>query len=585
MNQYYDYPTKKLWDRDAWDCKLSPVQKLARWMAKNDITHVDYQYIQETANRELPKDVEYDDRLNAYIYPEVIRHWKDLGMHCEFGHAGEHWVTLVPDAVKRQEEHDPVTLFVLVDFDATQKYWSMDFITYYQPYFEMAQKEGLMLCFVNSVPSRVDLCILILREMSQRYNINFSKFYMDVSAVLNAGRKLSEVPELGLKGKDGNVLADPDTGIELFGEMKLPVINITGQWVSNDSLEFANFTPGRIGAVPFQYERLVSSMAGKKMADAMALEFDYDTGDDAGLQEQIRQMGLHYGYHEINNRGWVTIAPKNAFDQPEKKLPCMVILQEIAKSDPHSIPSAFSLWYEYLNIASMGDLMLIFFVLEDPDSNDLLVDILEDATVKYPFLDRSRVYITGHSHNGHYSMEFTRRHVDLIAGVGTMGNSHGLALKKDSVKIGQDQIGILGQHDIPLININGQWENGFSCDALKEGDQKFLTAQERVDSYQNRLRAFRCEAWSAEEILAAADSDCKAVRMLGVPVSRSEIQYLDGDECYIGDLQNKDGKDHLRLVTIENLPHATSSHMPWLTWNFLRRFSRDQATGEIVELF
>lgn len=263
----------------------------------------------------------------------------------------------------------------------------------------------------------------------------------------------------------------------------------------------------------------------------------------------------------------------------------MLVLQEIAKSDPHSVPSALSLWYEYLNIAAMGDLMLIFFVLEDPDSNDLLMDILEEATRQYPFLDRSRVYITGHSHNGHYSLEFTRRHVNAIAGVGTMGNSHGLALTKDTVKIGQNQIDFMSQYDIPLINIDGQWENAFSCRELKAGDQRFLSEKDRADRYNDRLKASRCRERSADEILSAADSKNKAIRMLGVPTDFSETVYIDGDECYVGDLINQDGKNHLRLVTVENLPHATSSHMPWLTWNFLRRFARDQITGEIVELF
>lgn len=582
MNKHFEYPTRYLWNRDAWDCKLSPTQLLARWMAKEGLMKVDYPRIHTKEN--TPDNLPFSVRMSSYEDAATHKAWEEQGMFLQFGHAGENWVTFTPRCVIEQKEHDPVTLFVLVDFDYSQPYWGLDFSDYYKPYFEMAQKEGIMLCFVNSVPNRVDLCILILREMSQRYNVNHSRLYMDLSALKKHGRSLSEVPDFKLRGADGAILPNPDEAIEFFGSLKLPVINITGQWVSNDSLEFANFTPGRIGTVPFDYDRLAHSISGQKTADAMALEFDYDTGEDAGLQQLIANMGLHYGYYEMNNRGWFCIAPQSAFDHPEAKIPCMLVLQEVCKSDPHSIPSAISLWFEYLNIAAMGDLMLIFFVLEDPDSNDLLTEILEEAKQRYPFLDSSRVYITGHSHNGHYSMEFARRHPRLIAGVGTMGNEPGLHYKRESVPCTDETFAYMSTYDMPIININGEWENPYSCAYLKPGDSRYHTDEEKVHAYQKRLQACRIPQRSPEEILAAANSENRAVRMLGVPVDSSEILYMDGDECYVGDLKNLDGNVHLRFVTIENLPHATCPQMPWLTWSFLRRFARDPETGRIIEL-
>ncbi len=260
-----------------------------------------------------------------------------------------------------------------------------------------------------------------------------------------------------------------------------------------------------------------------------------------------------------------------------------MIMQEIVKSDPHSVLCAYSLWYEYLNIAAQGDVMLLFFALEDPDSNDLYLRILDEATTRYPFLDRDRVYMTGHSHNGHYAMEFMRRHPEALAGVATLGNPHGLTNVIDNARTLDDAIARMRTLDMPCINIDGEWENYFSCKYLTVMRGKPITPQMKADAWNNRLQAFRCPLRSEQEILAAPNSDDLATSKLGVPVDRSEVVYFEGDECYLGDVLNEDGEARLRVVTLENWPHATSAHAPWLSWSFLRRFVRDRATGRIVD--
>jgi hypothetical protein len=76
-----------------------------------------------------------------------------------------------------------------------------------------------------------------------------------------------------------------------------------------------------------------------------------------------------------------------------------------------------------------------------------------------------------------------------------------------------------------------------------------------------------------------------AARRVGVPNDGTETRYIYGCECYIADIKNKAGKKHLRLATLENLPHMHAPQMPKLSWDFVRRFARDLETGEVVELF
>ena len=418
---------------------------------------------------------------------------------------------------------------------------------------------------------------------AQRYDLNYNHFYMDMSDVVRAGIHLKEIQGYRYLDRDGRVMEEPDKAICTLPQLGIPVIDFSGQWVSKDSLEFANFTPGRIGSIPFDYPRLIHSLPGKLAADAMKLEWDYDTADDPGLQDLLRRMGLHYGYHEHGNRGWVAITPQSALEAPEKKIPCVVVLQEIAKCDPRSIPSALSLWFEYLHIAAQGEIMLMFWVLEDANANDLLVDILRDAGRLYPFMDENRLFLTGHSHNAQYSLEFARRHPEMITGVATMGHMHGLDPRFNLINYPPEAQEQLRRAKIPCINLNGQWENGFTDDSKASG--YFLNDERRVECWQARLNAFDCPPRTAEEILAASRSGSRAVRMLGVPADRADIRYFAGDECAVGDVLSRDGEVRLRVVTVQNLPHATSAHMPWISWEFLRRFARDPASGKIINLY
>lgn len=585
MNIHYTYPNASLWARDAWNSKISPLHALARYMAYSGIAHFP---LKERTQEELSSLVHNDSFSQKSFLPEdIIRYWESRGLTYHLSGAGDPFFVMLPKCVKDGSNHTPRILHVISCADVTNPYWIMDMFDAYHDYFEMAASEQAMLIFtIASIPNRIDLVVIMIREIAQRYNVNYDKFYVDVSRILKAGKSLKEVPDFRYLDTEGAQMQNPDSAIGLFGSLGIPALSFSGQWASKESLEFSNFTPGRIGkAVPFSYDRLVHSHIGRRMADAMRLEFDYDTADDPEVIHQMETMGLDCRYHETSNRGWVTVVPKSALDHPNEKLPCMMIMQEIVKVDPHSVLCAYSLWYEYLNIAAQGDMMLMFFALEDPDSNDMYVDLLNQAAEMYPFLDRSRVYMTGHSHNGHYTLEFSRRHPEILAGIATLGNSHGILSVIDQARSVENAVEIMSHVDMPCINIDGEWENLYSCKALTADHRRGLTDEEKVRGWQNRLAASRCPMRSAEEILAAPDSLDYATRKVGVPNDRSEVIYFEGDECYTADIRNVDGKVHLRMVTLENWPHATSAHAPWLSWSFLRQFARDPETKELIELF
>jgi hypothetical protein len=105
-----------------------------------------------------------------------------------------------------------------------------------------------------------------------------------------------------------------------------------------------------------------------------------------------------------------------------------------------------------------------------------------------------------------------------------------------------------------------------------------------VDSWQRRLKAFNCPPKTYDQIAAVRQSPDLATRMVGVPNDGTEIQFRYGCNCYIADVKNQAGKSHLRLVTLENLPHMPAPQMPELSWDFVKRFGRNFETGEVKEL-
>lgn len=227
--------------------------------------------------------------------------------------------------------------------------------------------------------------------------------------------------------------------------------------------------------------------------------------------------------------------------------------------------------------------MMLFFALETPQDNDeFLPGIIEEAAQIYP-VDRSRIYITGQSHNGLYALEFYRKHPEILAGAATLSDPIGIqnAARVDYYDGPAEEIvKSFRQHDMPLININGQLENSY-----RNQDRKTEKIAEDVLNFQKRLEAFRCPERTAEEINAAKYSKDYVTRMNGIPADATQLRYMMGEECYVSDLKNTDGKWHLRFVTIGNCPHMIMPQMAELSWEFLRRFSRSTQTGEIVELY
>jgi hypothetical protein len=353
-----------------------------------------------------------------------VKYWDNKGLvYKTAGMDPVRWAAVASHNIHEGRVKDPKVLVVMFDVDFNNRNWAMETLEYYREYNEMAAHEDMLILYMASdgMDERLKRIIRLVGEVGVIFHIALDKVYLDLSTVFLAGSKLNEIPGFVYKDLKGKAVTNPDKAVEHIGS--IPVLNITDMW--QDKVSHLYSAPKSANMLkPIDFERHIHSACGRKMAEGMKLEHTYEDPEDPELLKHWENMGLKYESHLKNGQQWVTLVPLCAYDNPAKKLPVMAVFMEVTSK--FQTVGALSCYYGYCDIAAQGELILLFFVLETPDDNDLLYDILQDAAEIYP-VDKSRVYVTGHSHNGHYASEFVRRHPRAVAAEASLGYWHGIS--------------------------------------------------------------------------------------------------------------------------------------------------------------
>ncbi|MBQ9262955.1 MAG: hypothetical protein IJ189_01950 [Clostridia bacterium] len=344
----------------------------------------------------------------------------------------------------------------------------------------------------------------------------------------------------------------------------------------------------------FDRDAVLHSLAGEKLMEGIRLEHRFDRIDDPELIAYFGKMGLKMDIHFSQGERWVTLCP--AGWEEGKRIPLLCVMQEVYEGNEHLAVTALGYFYELTKIAANGECILLFFVLEDPDANDLLASLIDEAGALYP-VDLTRVYVMGHSHDGRFALEFAARNYKKVAAAATLGNFCGLedAGRLGAAGVTDKRMEQLRTIELPLANFCGCEEHGgklpLNVDArdlpLRPGQEfgRTITLDSRIKAWQRRLYAWRCQPRSREEILAAKESPDIVERTLGFPVDQSSVRVMDGFRVFIGDLKNDEGNAFLRMAALEGMPHLPTAAMLNLAWEFMSRFSRNMETGKIMPLY
>jgi hypothetical protein len=584
MNNQYSYGNMFLWDDGLWEKRNSHMVPLF-----NEIAAIKAKELEKRApsTQDIPADASLELKINSYVYPEAVKEIESRGYTFRATGMGQSdWMCIAPkdmDNRLNKRGAEPEVLVVIDYRSKTDKRRIMQLLDDYKEYTDMIINEGKMVVYfaLAEISAMAFFAFTnILQEVAAYYHTELTKMYLDVSPIIKSGKQLQDINGLCLHNVNGGPILSPDSVVAHYGALKIPAIDISGQWYELRSLT-ENVMKGSDSAFPlFDNRKIIHSQTGKQMCEGFALEYFYDTPDHPELLKKFDQWGIDVEAHNMHGDQWYTVMPKD-YDK-SKKLPLMLCLVEVSAVIPHRVVTAFSNYYEYLELAASGDLMLVMFALEDVQSNEKMYDIYHEVLQQYP-ADPSRVYLTGFSHNSELAMYFAYQHRDILAGFSCAGHSAGVAHPRYShglLKFTDEMIENIAKTDLPTINICGVYEND-----LYKKDPAMPDFQNLADSWQRRLKAHDCPIPRFESIAAAQNAGDYITQMTCIPSERKEIQMMFGLECFILDYANREGKHHFRLGIIGDQYHTYTPQMPYLSWNFLRRFSRDMQTMKIVELW
>lgn len=511
------------------------------------------------------------DTVNRMPYfTDYLEQWKKRGMH--FSCSGMMGLVMAPTAIKEHRIHEADILYIPYAADWNDPHEGMNLLAENEDVLEIAARENILVQFADCQSSFHGAMLEKIIESQGTFRLSYNPIYLDISILVQHGMPLADI-----HGIDKSTWPEPQI---LAGRT---VVDISDKLALTQTHQHNISQIYRRNQPDWDFDRHIRSMAAKRQAEGMRLEYDYHDSHSPGMDDFWEQRGIRYEDHRFDNEWYITLTPESAFEMPPQSLPLLLVMKEPRTACPASTQTAFQFYYDFIEICARGEFMMVFFALETPEDNDqILPGIVEEVLKNYP-VDPTRVYITGQSHNGYYALEFYRRHPKMIAAAATLCDPVGLQVGAviDYYKSkASEMVASFREYDFPLIDINGNLENSY-----RKENRTPEKVEEDIFYFQNRLAAWKIPPRNREEILSARKSGDYATRMNGVPADRTEVRYMMGMEAYLSDYRNENGKWYFRYVSLENTPHMIMPQMAELSWEYIRRFARNNETGETIELY
>lgn len=242
---------------------------------------------------------------------------------------------------------------------------------------------------------------------------------------------------------------------------------------------------------------------------------------------------------------------------------------------------------------------------------------------RYP-VDPERVYVMGYSQGGQAAHAALLRIPEKLAGVSACGCDAFPLWDNLDVRYTMEEIDHLRDTFVPVFQIAGECEFLNLLPHNHWKDIKLWNGSVSVNPYQNpaqdlaadptnppgkradkpkppahtdpdwwklqklnlRLWSLGCEPVDLQRCLAfQQEHDDRLHHMLGFYGEHTELRVYGGVEHAICDKVGKNGKNHMtayRYIGVANHPHWPLLMMGELSWEYLRDYRRDSATGRIV---
>jgi hypothetical protein len=584
LNKDFTYPDFELWDAAKW--AKSKTLNLSQWIETHQkpspadyVMNAKYRGIKDFVGN--PDYIWKTDSIRDSAVTDALEHVGLRTYMLESGSGGL-YVVVKPEKLITGQRHNVPFIIVPYVLEKMDVFWAMNTLEHFKKYNELCAQRGDFMFVYKVVDKsesggRMNLGALV-DKIYDIYGGDPKRVYFDTSVFQETGAKVADVPGLDWSDDNGRK-QDPDAAIEHIGF--IPVLNVAGKWAVKPA-----YGPGIMKPrtdVPFDPARIEHGMLGQHWMEGIGFLYNHGKDTDPAVKAHFEEMGLVGGERYYKGERYLLYSPKQAVEQGTK-LPLVWLYLEVYPYNEYAISDTYAEFLDYFKLAAAGELNILVYVGETPETTDIAYNLIKELEKTSP-VDPSRIYVTGHSHNGHLAREFAYQHPDMIAAVATLGNTGGLAAPAYSheVVIADDtRIEAWSKIDMPIINIGADSEvmspHTMPSNWINNYDYY-------IEAWQRRLRASRCPPKTREDIVAAEHSKDYVTRLYGLPNDASSLQVIDGVEHYIIDVKNIEGRSHLRIVGIQNMVHTTEPTIPMVSWTWMRRFARDQNTGKIIELY
>ncbi len=230
---------------------------------------------------------------------------------------------------------------------------------------------------------------------------------------------------------------------------------------------------------------------------------------------------------------------------------------------------------EAYGYAQLGATENYITVMPQDCSVDSIVELLDFMEENYP-VDETRVYSVGISAGGSASYRLATTVPELFAAITACGQPlvyNGSVTAEDISDLGGVAVyNICGQYDA-YGHYPFTYEGHYSSEDKFAGFEFWLEADNLV--YDGELTAEKVdELYLNSEDVVVSNSG------VDFPITYTFI--ADGTDYWTGEFLNEDGINTLRVSIVEGGVHWVPASYAMVSWNFMKDFSRDPETRELV---
>lgn len=312
--------------------------------------------------------------------------------------------------------------------------------------------------------------------------------------------------------------------------------------------------------------------------------------------EAVRAMENDTNAKTATNAEAAAAAEPPADAEPERKYPLLFVMH--GSGNPIYLAES----YGYVHIAAREQMIVIIPETETPEKID---ELFAYARAHFP-VDWSRVYMVGYSLGGFMTARHAIRWPERFAAAGIGGmlfangptgthTQNGVDWPAETItaemverasKIKMPVCVCMGENEILGLLPATQDEPCFvppGTDPEKKGDRIDLSGKNKIASINNWRQINGCARIPEETVRETAGLSADIVtEKLGFPFERTSVLLRENRSHYVGDCISPSGENLARFIGMGKSPHWPSGALAEMTWEFIRRFSRNPRTGQLT---